>query len=442
MVENQLNLFQRLTRRWEAVHPYNAAQVMCLSGRVSPSDASDAWAEALRALGLGRVRVLDRTRFRHEILNGEFARYPLRSLPAEASLDAHLTAELNRPFDEPDEPPFRPFLLQQADQFYFGVVYQHWIADSVSIRCVLREWFTRIFDPAASRCAAMRQPREGYWDLFGVGGSWRLDETLLAGFRTHIRHRRVRKVRTLGKDDYPVRVTLHRAPDGLIDPLRAAARRDRVKLHDILLAAVAEACDRHVPVQFRQNRPDLSIGSIIDLRRHARDDLSDVFGMFLGFSQVVCRREALRDWPRLLRCVAAQNRRHKDSGLPQASIIWMLAALAVNPLVPDRNLYKFYRKEMPMAGGLSNVNLNESWAAHYFPDPLRGYLRVSPSGPLVPLVFSTTTLGSRLSIALTCREALLPANQANAMADLLVSRLVNIAGEMCAVGKGGNNGQP
>jgi len=416
MGEHHLNLFQRLTRRWEAVHPYNAAQVLCVAGRLAPSQAAEAWAESLRGLGLGRVQLVDRFRFRHEVLNGEFARYPLRVLAPGTGIESHLTAELNRPFSEPDEPPFRPFLLEEADQFYFGVVYQHWVADSVSIRCVLREWFTRLFDPGAARGSALHHPREGYWRLFGGRGSWRLDETLLANFRTHMRHRQVRKVRSFGPADYPVRVTIHHTPNGLIDQLRPVARAQELKLHDVLLAAVAEACDRFVPTQSRRNRPDLSIGSIIDLRRHASADLNDTFGLFLGFTSVVCRRDALANWPRLVHCVAAQNRKHKQSGLPQASMLWMLAALAVNPLVPDRNLYHFYRKEMPISGGLSNVNLNDSWAARYHPQPLRHYLRVSPTGPLVPLVFSTTTLGSRLSFALTCREALLSPEQEAAMA--------------------------
>lgn len=420
---NGLNVFQRLTRRWEAVHPYNAAQVMCIAGRVSPTDASDAWAEALRALGLGCVRLLDESRFRHEVLNGEFARYPLRVLPVGASLESHLTDELNKAFDRLDEPPFRPFLLQGQDEFYFGVVYQHWVADSVSIRAVLREWFTRLFDPRAARCSALRHGSDGYLRLFGARGSWRLDETLLAGFRTHMRHRRVRKVRTLGHQDYPVRVSIHQAPQGLIDELRAFAREERLKVHDVLLAAVAEACEQFVPHQPRRKRPDISIGSIVDLRPHAGADLSDTFGLFLGFTQVVLRPQVIRDWPRLLQCVAAQNRVHKQSGLPQTSMIWMLAALAVNRFVADKNLYHFYRKEMPTAGGLSNVNLNDSWAARYHPEPLRSYLRVSPTGPLAPLVFSTTTLGSRLSVALTCRDALMPPDQASAMAESMLRRL-------------------
>jgi hypothetical protein len=182
-----------------------------------------------------------------------------------------------------------------------------------------------------------------------------------------------------------------------------------------------------VPAQLRKNRPDLSVGSILDLRRHAQVDLSNTFGLFLGFTNVVCRRQHLDDWPALIRSVAAQNHGHKQHGPAQSSLMWMLGAMTIDRFVPDRELYHFYRKELPMLGGLSNVNLNDTWAARYQPEPLREYIRVSPTGPLVPLVFSTTTLGENLSFALTCRDALLPSERASAMADALIDRLRGIA---------------
>jgi hypothetical protein len=214
--------------------------------------------------------------------------------------------------------------------------------------------------------------------------------------------------------------------------LRDYARSHGVKLHDVLLAAVAEACARHVPMQARGKRTDVAVGTIVDLRRHTRAALDDTFGLFLGFSDVVLRPQDLRDWPRLLQRVAAQNRLHKERGVPQASLLWMAAALAVSPFVPPRNVYKFYRKELPMAGGLSNVNLNDSWAARYHPSPLMDYVRVSPTGPLVPLVFSTTTLGNRLGFAMTYREALLPHPAPCRMAGQFADRLTSLSSPACS----------
>lgn len=426
MLDSGLNLFQRLTRRWERIHPYNAAQVMRISGRLDLDRATQTWGDTLCGLGLGKVAVLVGHRFRHEPINGELARYPVRRLAPDADLAAHLSTELNRPFDDPVEPPYRPFLLQGNDDFYFGVVYQHWVADSVSIRAVLREWFTRIFDPSAARARPLRQPGVGYWRLFATHNRWRLDEAFMNGVRLHLRHRRARKVRTAGQSDYPVRVSLHPAPAGLICDLRHYARQQHVKVQDVLLAALAQVCNEFVPAQARKNRPDLSVGSILDLRRHAQVDLSNTFGLFLGFTNVVCRGQHLDDWPALIRSVAAQNHGHKQHGPAQSSLMWMLGAMTIDRFVPDGELYHFYRKELPMLGGLSNVNLNDTWAARYHPDPLLEYIRVSPTGPLVPLVFSTTTLGDKLSFALTCRDTLLPPDRASAMADAFVDRLCAI----------------
>jgi hypothetical protein len=427
MGELQLNIFQRLTRRWEAIHPYNAAQVMRIEGRLDANDAANAWAEAMRTLGLGTVH-LTKHSYRHEPLNGEFATYPLRVLDPSACIAQFLTAELNRAFDHEDEPPFRPFFIQHETDFEFGVIYQHWIADSVSIQAVLREWFVRLFDPSAGRGKPMRQARSGYWGLFGPRGAWHVDETALAGFRSHMRHRRVRKVMTMGKRDYPSRVRLFRVDDGLINRILSYARRERCKVHDVLLAAICEACDQHLPTQTRSNRPDMSIGSIVDLRPQAGNELNNTFGMFLGFSKVMCRPQDLRDWPRLLRTVASQNQVHKRNGIAQASMVWMGAAQLLDSVVPNENLYRFYRKEIPTSGGLSNVNMNVGWAGKYAPQPLKEYWRISPTGPLAPLVFSTTTLGSSMFIALTCRDALLPSPLAENLAQTFLSRLRHVAG--------------
>ena len=58
----------------------------------------------------------------------------IRLLPAGTSIEGYLSEEINRPFEDPGEPPFRPFIVPTDGGFLFGVVYQHWVADSVSIR--------------------------------------------------------------------------------------------------------------------------------------------------------------------------------------------------------------------------------------------------------------------------------------------------------------------
>ena len=212
-------------------------------------------------------------------------------------------------------------------------------------------------------------------------------------------------------------------PAGLIDALRGAARRRGVKVTDMLLAAVADACNRHLPLQSRPSRRDLAVGNIIDLRPHARHHLDGRFGLFLGFSYCFCSPRDLNDWPRLLKAIAMQSRACGQAGVAPSSTAWMVAALAVQRFVPSKGLYHFYRKEMPLTAGLSNVNLNATWARRYHPWPLLDYLRVSPTGPMCPLVLGATTLGDRLRLAITYRQSLVDPAAACQISSAIVQRL-------------------
>src|SRR5665213_913153 len=220
-----LNMFQRLVRSWEAVHPYNAVQVLKLSGQPDFATINGAWHRSLAAAGLGRVRA-NCTSFGYEILNGEADRYPVRSLPPGTSLESHLSDALNEPFDDEDEPPLRPFLIPLDGAFYLGLTYRHWIADSASIRLLIREWCARLLAPELAAPNPPRIAQEGYWDLYGARrGQLRVDQAILGLFRSHMRFRTVQKVHMLGTGDYPMRVLIRELPFGAVNALRLAARR-------------------------------------------------------------------------------------------------------------------------------------------------------------------------------------------------------------------------
>jgi hypothetical protein len=420
-----LNVFQRLIRHWETVHPYNAAQAMTVRCAVDQATADRAWGMALSVLGLGKVRVSGQS-VAYEHLNGELVRFGVRFLPAGTCLETHLGQGLNEPFDDPDEPPFRPFILQGPDSCQIGVVYRHWVADSVSVRLLLREWFAWMFDEKLARNRPLRKAARGYWELFS--GRIRLDETALGLFRSHMRFRRVLKIHTPGKTGYDVSVALHDPPDGIAQALRLAARRRDSTVGDLLLASLAEACNRHLPMQQRPTRRDLSVGSIIDLRPHTRRHLHDTFGLYLGFTHCFCKPADLGDWSRLVRSVGMQRRAHTKGGVGAYSAAWMTAALATQRLCDPSRLYHFYRKEMPLTAGLSNVNLHGTWAERLHPHLLENYVRVSPTGPMCPLVLSATTLGEKLRLAMTYRHDLVPRATATAFLQSVVRRLCAEAG--------------
>src|SRR5690606_30148391 len=105
-----------------------------------------AWEETLARHGLGAI-TLRRDRYSISDRPGD----GVRLLAPDESIEAHLTTAMNTRFDNANV-PFRPFICQQGQDCWVGLIYSHWVADSVSIRMLLREWFCRVHDPA--RCAA------------------------------------------------------------------------------------------------------------------------------------------------------------------------------------------------------------------------------------------------------------------------------------------------
>ena len=433
----RLNVFQRLIRSWETVHPYNAAQVLKISGQADMGAIDRAWQRALYALGLGPVEAAGGVyRFSH----GD-TRFAVRELPVETHLADHLSLAINEPFDHPNEPPFRPFVISGPDAFHFGVVYQHWVADSISIRLLLREWFLQLDQPSLSGRGRPDLSDDGYWNLFGPRAARRSPvQNVMSLLRSYTAFRTVQKVALSGAADYPSRVLLKTLPAPFVQNLRSAVRPHSATVGDALQAALAIACHQHMPLQRRPSRRDLAVGSIVDLRPHARRDLSGAFGMYLGFSHVVCRSHHLRDFPRLLQSVSRQNRARQRDGVAQASLAWMLAAWTVHRFGKPSNLYRFYRKEMPLAAGLSNVNLAGAWPDSIGPDDARlsspepsdrailDYLRVSPTGPMAPLVLSATTFGGAMRLAVSYRTSLFNEPQATELTQCVVDCLASITG--------------
>jgi NRPS condensation-like uncharacterized protein len=220
----------------------------------------------------------------------------------------------------------------------------------------------------------------------------------------------------MGTLDRPVRVRLLEPVRDVVPGLLAYARSRSAKVSDVLLAALAEACDPLVPTQSRPDRRDLAVSAVLDLRSEGDHG----FGCLLGFRSAVCRAADVRSFDRLLRAVAAQR-------TGSTGVLWMLAAEAATRFSRAERLYDFYRKEAPFVAGLSNVNLNRAWFAARHPDTVLDYVRVSPTGPMVPLAMNVTTLGSDLRLSMTYRTALFNDWTAAELADAFVRRIRQVA---------------
>jgi hypothetical protein len=423
MTSVRFNVFQRLIRQWDTVHPYNAAQIIRLAGQADSGAIQAAWEKAVVSLGLGPLHIRW-GRFGYEAQSRAPGLYDVPLLPAGADLCDYVSNQLNRPFEVDHYLPLRPFALQQEGSYYAGLVYQHWIADSYSIRLLMRQWFMYLLDPAQARPQPMIFPRGGYRRYFGPDKSrcgW--GGQILMMLQGARRLRCVRRLQDPNSGDFTMRLAIHRLPPSALAGALEFARSHHVTLNDLFLAAIAGVCDRSVPSRIVRRRQNLALGTIVDLRSRSRENLDDLFGLFLGYANVICQRDELRDFPTLLQSIARQSRANKATDQAQASACWMACAMLACAFHPPRKRIPFFRKHLPLLAGISNVNLNTTWCAAYHPHPLLEYLRISPTGPLVPLVFTPTTLGDQFHFAMTYRSAIFSDAQAGQMADSFTSSL-------------------
>jgi hypothetical protein len=420
------NAFQKVMRLWDEVHPYNAAQIMKLQGRADYEKLNDHWHRTLSRLGIGRI-LMNGDRYAHVAWNGEPGSRFIDVAQPTCSLEDYLTTEINRAFVGPEYCPFRPFVTQEDDAHLVGVIYHHWPADSGSIKTLLREWFRSMYDPAKMRTTPLIVPDKGYWHYFGPDrAKWNVFEGFLSLLRYRARFSRVRQCPIHDDDNFTVHISVHPQPDGMADRLLAAARRMGYTVNDLFLAAMAETMHKHGVNEQTYDRDELGLGTIVDLRMLADRDMDDLFGMFLGFTNTIVRRQDLENWDRLLAQISNQTKFQKRSRASQASILRMAGGLAEAHFKPARKWIDLYRRRMPMAAGISNINMNRHWIAEYCPLPIIEYIRIAPTSALLPLTFGTTTTGSKMNITLTRQICYFDDLAAKRILDSFVCRLNTI----------------
>lgn len=432
MTKRPLNVFQRLVRKWDQVHPYNAAQVMCIHRTHLSMRLDEAWAGALASLGLGHATLTFRSfAYSPPATPPRVTMIPCPVDATQADVDRliqqHVTTELNRRAT-PEELPFRAFAIELASHTWLGIVYEHWTADSVSIRMLLRQWLVKLdlLPPSPGR---MQVSADGYIKLFGPGpAGWSLPTGIKNLAQHYIQCRHARRVRTDGCRDHTMQFTLHRTPDGWIDGLRAEARRRQCTVNDLFLAALAQTCDSYLRFRSLKKRPDLALGSIVDLRPHSRRDLSGQFSLWLSFVNTLCRESDLNNFDALVQSIAAQTRWHRQQHSQAAGMLWLCLSLILSRFMSKDNAYHYSRKHMPLAAGISNVNLGPTWLAEAHPNLVTDFLRASPTGPVIPLALTPTTLGSRFHVAMSIRSALIDPPAAAAFPADFLSRLTRAMG--------------
>lgn len=373
--QESLNAFQCLMREWAALAPFNFIHAMCLPGPADPQRWENAAVVILRQLELSPPAVV--------------VEQPT------ADLETHLRAELHRPFAS-IHAPIRFFIINgDADQYWFGVVLDHWLADDFSCRHLLQIMYSlccRSDDRGSSatsleRTSSTLLPRNDVW--LEWWNFLRQSMILRRAARTPIRD----------PLDFSVETFRRAFGPGALEANRKLAKSLDVTLHDLFLAATAQAFAAERKWDSDPRRDAVAIGSAMDARRFADATGRDGFGLFLGQYIVVERRPDEVSLRELSTRIAAQTRRMKTSPgnelfAPTLSV-WRLSR-------SSRAKATLFSRGAPMVAGLSNVNLTGSWIEEM---PISDYRRIGPTGPVVPMVLMITTFRGRIFMDVTFRTA-------------------------------------
>lgn len=391
-----LNTFQRLMLEWEKFAPYNAGQFATLdvSDAISHEQLARSWQSLTETNGLDRLPLAQAGVMRPDV-----------------PITTHVTQELNRRFTG-DESPFRPFVIQDSDRIHAGIMYRHAIADSASIRMLMHAWLSGTAPGQFE--VDYSEPRVG------------LVKLARAAVMEVSRLRRLRGVRRLPRKHYlheHITWSMHELPDGLINRLLEFCRSHGSTINDLFVALAARNGASFVPFAPHVHRIDLAVGTIVDLRSPAQTS----FGLSLGFMQTFLTTNQIKDRANALMAANTTSRQARRDRLLADSHFRLRVALWEHGRLNSDDLATFYRKRCPLIAGISNVNLSPTDIGRFCLDQRAIYTRVSPLGPMLPVVFTPTTIGSKLTLGVTTRDGLIEPDRRENLVKAFIDDLIQYA---------------
>jgi hypothetical protein len=243
-----------------------------------------------------------------------------------------------------------------------------------------------------------------YRDVFGRrlhGG--RLALATLRSLRQIARNRSAVQVPYSSVNCLDVQFQLLATAPGTVDRLRHFARAQGATVHDVLLAAFARAMARFLPRRaLRAGGAELALGTIVDTRADAAQDLGQTLGAFLAYYLVRCRPDD-GGLPELVGQIAGRTQAIKRGRRYFDSLINMQLINHLAPWLPKQAQPNFLRRAQPMTGAISNVVVRDAWPEQCAAGHVFDYLRAAPTGPMVPIVLTPTTFNGRMNIGVTYR---------------------------------------
>lgn len=426
--------FQQVMLRWEEIRPYNAVHIIELNDlSLSAVRLSKSVAAVFSAVGLTSVR-FNRSR---KAVQYRSVGHPLKIAEVELQtasneeLSGLMTDKLSDFFAANEDSPFRITLARQtrangvsATQ-YLVIGYRHAIADAQSIvllvKAILDHYRDGLVKPPSLTCNAA-----GLRDTFRRDTSWetaiprlgKLSLELLQGLRCH-------RPKSSDLSSTFETCKVHCA-DIETAKLKAAAKRHHASVQNFLMAAQAEAIAEvfgKSPARRITANQRLAVTAMLDLRRYADGKLDNAIGQFLGMLAVRPKVQATSDFSSLIEFVKSQNERSKQ----RREIFWAINSMLLMvriwdamPLSVNRDLA---RKLYPFVCALSNVNLAAPVDREIDDGVITNYFRGANLGVLVPLVLSNTTVGSKVNLCTTRKDAVYSESEVDQFIDCISRRI-------------------
>ena len=393
--------------QWTELHPYNAVHTYRLAGPLHLEQLRAAIRETYEHCGLGSVEIArDGASYHYEIDESPDVDVLPGGHDPDARLVEHLTRELNRPFERPRDRPLRFSVIERPSQGHMlSMTYDHWIADSTAARIILRHVLGRYWRlPIPENDYPLDLYPGTYREVFAHRLNWsRLALAAGRSLRHWWRNRTVARVAYSSSALMAIDYKLYQTRPGTVPRLQAFARSLGATVHDVILAALGRALAEALPRRTMQPGRDLALGTIVDTRADAAEDVSESLGAFLGYYLVRLGCDRQTPLAEAAQRVAAQTGPIKAGRAYLDSLVNMKLASAIWPRLPANARRHFMREAFPLTAGVSNVVVRDPWIDRWCEGRILDYSRAASTGPILPLVLTPTTLGAQMNVGVSYR---------------------------------------
>jgi len=423
-LSGRFNTFQRTMLLWDEMTAYNAVHVVRVPAACDAERLTRTLARVLQERGLTGFRIDAKGYgfdFRGGVASVELAVCGASGDPHEV-LRAEMERQINTRFDRGGEfTPLRFFAVPDGGSFWLGIAYFHAIADAepiVRLACDLVAGYANAGEPA----------KLGRWECCaGAGGrgSWRPGLSMRKLLALPAQFRGIRTaIRPAGTDtdDFSNGLEIFTFSGGELDILIAVGRRLEVTVNDLFLALLMHSLAPLCEAAKRPGRDRVSLGCIVNARRDLGMEGYGGFGLALGQFSVTCGLAELSGVAPLARAIAKQTRRQKRAALYLANELEMGLVLRLMSLFSTDRRRRFYPKNYPLWGGLTNMNLKQLPMESATMRP-SDYLRTVSTGPVTPLVLSVTTFGKGVNLSMSYRTSVFPKPEILAMRERFLAAL-------------------